>query len=171
MIIADVYNYEEGYIGLNISIAGLPESIVFKGNEFVLKSDFHITLINAVATARSIDINNAESIEKEIVYEFKNFINKQSLDRYQLFKKFRFVTRDERKSVIAMANVPNLKEFFDVLRQKYNTAIPYQPTHATIYVLPSKGGIGLLSDEQLEQDSVPVEVPELDNLKFDKISK
>ena len=169
MIISDIYYYEEGYIGLNIDIVGLPESIVIKGYEFVPKSDFHITLINARATARTIDINNADNIEKEIVNEFKNFIIKQPLDSYQLFKKFRFVTRDERKSVIAMASVPNLKEFFDILRKKYSAEIPYQPTHATLYVLPSMGGIGLLSEQQMAEGSEHVQVPELDNLKFDKV--
>jgi len=127
MTISDIYNYEDGYIGLNINIDGLPESIVVKGYELVPKSDFHITLINAGATARSIDAENAESIEKEILYEFKNFIYKQPLDSYQLFKKFRFVTRNERKSIIAVANVPKLKEFFDVLCKKYINPGSYRP--------------------------------------------
>jgi hypothetical protein len=171
MTIPDTYNYEEGYIGLLIDIVGLPKSIVVKGNKLVPKTEFHITLINAGAIAQSIDVNNANAIEKEIIDEFNKFIIKQPLDHYQLFKKFRFVTRDVRKSVITIASVPNLKEFFNILRKKYDKEIPYQPTHATIYVLPSKGGIGLLSDQQLEEDSVPVEIPELDNVKFDRISQ
>lgn len=151
-----------------IKIAGLPESITVDGDKLVPKTEFHITLINAGATAEFIKPSRADTIENEILNEFKEYIIKHRLDQYKLFNKFRLVTRDVRKSVIAMAHVPNLKEFFDILRKKYNKEIPYQPTHATIYVLPSKGGIGLLSDQQLEEDSKPVKIPELENLTFDQ---
>lgn len=168
MVISEIYNYENGYVGLMINILGLPESINVEGVKLIPKSEFHITLINAAATAQFINTENAESIEAEILEEFKRFITENPIDQYRLFKKFRFVSRDDRKSIIAMAEVPNLQEFFNSLRSSYDKTIPYQPTHATIYVLPNKGGIGLLSDRELERDSKEVEVSELENLKFDR---
>ncbi len=171
MIISEVYNYKNGYVFLMINIYGIPESINIDGLKLILKSEFHITLINVEATSKFINIENAKSIETEILEEFKKFIIEKPLDQYSLFKKFRFVSRDNRKTIIAMANVSNLIDFFDLIGNKYNKTIPYQPTHATLYGLLGKRSIGLLSNQELKRDSKKIVISELEDLKFNRHHK
>jgi hypothetical protein len=67
-----------------------------------------------------------------------------------------------------MAEVPNLDKFFEKLRDKFHKDIPLQPTHLTLYVNRPERGIGLLSDDELKRDTEPIEIVELENIKFDK---
>ena len=154
MKISIKHNYEFGYIILLVpSPIGLPVSISLQKEKLLLKSEFHITLINAEEIAKLIDQDNASKIEAEIVTEFEDFIR---------------VQRKERKTIVALAKVPNLVNFFERLKKKYQTNIPLQPTHVTMYTLQPEVGIGILSNEELERDSKLIEIKELKNLLFDK---
>ncbi len=165
------YQYLDGYIGLQVKINGeLPESLEVQGNRLILKSKFHINLINARATATFIDPNNQETVEAEIVSEFKDFILKYPLEQYQINEKFRYVQRDVRKTIVVMAEISNLDKFFERLRNKFHKDIPLQPAHLTLYVNRPERGIGLLSDEELRRDTEPIEIPELEKIKFGKLS-
>jgi hypothetical protein len=165
------YQYLDGYIGLQVKINGeLPESLEVYGNKLILKSKFHINLINARATATFIDPNNSETVEADIVSEFKGFITEYSLEHYRIIKQFRFVQRDVRRTIIIMAEVPNLDKFFEKLREKFHKDIPLQPAHLTLYVNRPERGIGLLSDDELTRDTEPIEIPELENIEFYKQS-
>ena len=147
---------------------GLPVSISLQKEKLLLKSEFHITLINAEEIAKLIDQDNASKIEAEIVTEFEDFIRENPLEDYKILPIFRFVQRKERKTIVALAKVPNLVNFFERLKKKYQTNIPLQPTHVTMYTLQPEVGIGILSNEELERDSKLIEIKELKNLLFDK---
>ena len=134
-------------------MVGLPGTITLEGSVLSLKTEFHITLIDVKSIASLIDENNVAKTEDEIVEEFKDFIKQLPLEEHTILHSFRFVSRDTRKTIIAMAEVPHLSEFFDRLRQKYGKNLPSQPTHVTIYTLPPGGGIGILSQEELTRDS------------------
>lgn len=165
MKLSDYHIYDNGYIGLVIPVTtGLPDSLFVQGEELTLKTEFHITLINAGAIATLIDKDNSEKIKAEIVTEFKDFVKNQPLEDYKILHIFRLVQRDVRKTVIAQAVVPHLVEFFDRLRRKYKVAIPDQPTHVTMYALRPERGIGILSEEELDRDSQSIEPAELANL-------
>jgi len=165
------YQYLDGNIALQVKLSGkLPDSLEVHGNKLILKSKFHITLIDARVTAISIDPNNSEDVEAEIVSEFKDFISEYSLEHYRIIQKFRYVQRDVRRTIIIMAEVPNLDRFFEKLRQRFDKDIPLQPAHLTLYVNRPQRGIGLLSDEELKRDTEPIEIPVLENIRFDKHS-
>ncbi|HEY4964298.1 MAG TPA: hypothetical protein VIH90_06405 [Candidatus Saccharimonadales bacterium] len=156
------YIYDKGYIVLNISLTNeLPKSITIKGHHLSLKSEFHISLINAGKIAQIIDQSQADEIEKQIVEQFNNYSESNSLDDYKLLKKYRFVERDVRKTVIEMVEVANLYSFFDQVKQTYGVDIPYQPTHVTLYTLQPEKGIGILSEQELSSESKPVDIKEL----------
>jgi hypothetical protein len=170
MVISDIYNYDNGYIGLitPFDTDAFPKTIDINNQELSLKSEFHISLINAGKVAALIDKNKQQQIENEIVEEFKDFITKLSLENYKVTKKFRFVERDERKTIIVIAEVPNLDKFFEKLRQKYGKDIPSQPTHITLYTLQPERGIGIFSENELNNESRQIELTEFDNLRFVK---
>lgn len=161
------YSYHNGYLDLpNLKFEGLPGRITVNGYELLLKSEFHISLVCAKRIAAIIDDERIEEIQAEIVDKFIRFVDQASLTTYRPLKQFRFVQRDTRRTVIMMVEVPRLEEFFELLENSYKKKLPLQPTHVTMYTLQLDTGIGILSDEQLEYDSVPVEIPELDRSNF-----
>lgn len=161
------YGYGNGYIHLaNFKINNLPPTLELNDVTLTLKSELHITLICAKKIASLIDESKADEVEQVILSTFINFVEKTPLTEYRPTKAFRFVERDEKKTVVVMVEIPGLNEFFDLLKDKYAKDLPLQPTHVTLYTLQPEIGIGILSQEELERESKPVEVRELDSLSF-----
>jgi hypothetical protein len=168
MQLPDIYNYADGHTILVIQVVPgtLPDSIHIEGLTLKLKSEFHITLVSSGRIAQLLDPGRAVELEAEIAQAFQSFIQKQPLENYEVFHSFRFVQRGDRKTIIAMASVDHLEDFFTELREKYQKDIPSQPTHTTLYTLQPDQAIGLLSDNELATDSKPIEVAGLERLQF-----
>jgi hypothetical protein len=165
-MISTHHNYDNGYIGLvNLSLEGLPKTVSVQGHTLHLKQELHISLICAKRIAPIINAAEKDKIEAKIVTLFKAFIGDHSLDNFSLLSEFRFVERDKRKTLVVMVEVPGLELFFKQLEEKYQTELPLQPTHITLYTLQPEAGIGILSPEELEQYSTVVTVPELAELQ------
>ncbi len=165
--ITHFHNYDNGYIGLiDLALKGLPETIIVEGYALHRKSEFHISLICAKRIAALIDPINSVQIETAIVSDFIQFVQSNPLTDYQVSREFRFVERDQKKTLVVMVAVPDIESFFEVLRQKYGTELPLQPTHITLYTLQPEIGIGILSQEELLRDYRLVEVTELANAPF-----
>jgi hypothetical protein len=159
--------YDIGYIYLaDLELGQLPEKIEVDGDTLLIKSEFHISLVCLKRLAPMIDEQNSQKITAEIIEAFENFTRKHPLTNYELLKdEMRLVKRDAQKTVIVMVKVPGLDMFFDKLRQKYKVDLPTQPTHITLYTLPPDTiGIGIVSDEMLQKQSVPIDLPELEKL-------
>jgi len=166
-IVSEFHNYDNGYIArVNVTLQNTPEKLDVKGQSLLLKGEFHISLICAKRIAALIDPENKESLQAEILAEFKKFILKHELKDFSLLPEFRFVEMDTRKTLIILVEVPDLDLLFTHLEEKYGTKLPLQPTHITLYTLQPEAGIGILSHEELEQYSELVEVPELEGLKI-----
>lgn len=159
----DFYENGFGYIRLeNLKFSGLPEKIVVDGDELVVKAEFHISLVWAGRLSGMIDEKNKDKIKNEMIEEFEKFTENNSLENYELTGELRLVKKADRKTIIAMAKVPNLDIFFEKLSQKYGVELPVQPTHITLYTLPSdKIGIGILSNEELQRISRIIGIPDI----------
>lgn len=162
----DFFENGYGYIRLeDLQLNKLPDRIKVDGDELVIKQEFHISLVWAGRLSEIVDKKDKEKIQKEMIEEFDNFTKKHSLKDYKLTKELRLVKREKRKSVIAMAEVPNISLFFERLSQKYGVDLPVQPTHITLYTLPTdKIGIGILSYGELDMYSELIDLPDLQSL-------
>ncbi|MDB5164066.1 MAG: hypothetical protein JWS12_684 [Candidatus Saccharibacteria bacterium] len=156
------YQYGNGYIVLkDLVLAGLPQKIALLGHEFFPKSEFHISLVCVYKLAALIDPNNKPLIENQIVAEFTQFVQQHPLSTYTLTPNFRHVQRGEKQTLIVMATVAGLEDFFKTLSQKYGVELPLQPAHITLYSIKPVTGIGILSPEELARDSHQVKIAEL----------
>lgn len=160
------YDYFEngfGYIRLeNLQLPKLPESIEVDGEKLVIKPEFHISLVWVGRLKDMVDEADKEKVKRGMIEEFENFVKEHPLDEYELTNDLRFVRQAEQKSVIVMADMPNLKLFFERLSHKYGVELPLQPAHITLYTLPSdKIGIGIFSQEELTDKTVPIDLPEI----------
>lgn len=161
-------NYKNQFITLaNLKVESIPDSIEIEGQKFIVKSEFHITLLAVRRIAEIIDTHNAEKLQIEIVHFFNEFAEKSPLNTYELLHEIRLVTVGENMTVVVMAKLEGIERLFTALEEKYHVKLPVQPTHITLYTLPSDTfGIPILSYDELENISRPLEVTELN---FDMI--
>ncbi|HEX5797038.1 MAG TPA: hypothetical protein VFX86_01460 [Candidatus Saccharimonadales bacterium] len=163
----DFYENGFGYIRLeNLKLnEELPDTITVESDEMVKKPEFHISLVWVGRLAGMINEDDQEVISVEMIKEFEKFIKKYSLTDYKLTRELRLVRKGEQKTVIAMVSMPNLDIFFEKLSKKYDVNLPVQPTHITLYTLPTdKIGIGILSFGELDTYSEPINITELQSL-------
>jgi hypothetical protein len=148
----------------DIKLENLPLTIVVEDKKLILKEELHITLVMAKRLAPLVNEDNSETIQEEIIKMFDAFTSKNTLKTYELTNELRLVKRDDKMTVIVIVKVPELEVFFDELRNKYSMNLPTQPTHITLYSLSPEVGISILSDEVLQHESKPVNIPELQSL-------
>jgi len=154
------YFYNENrYIVLPIEIGNLPEKISVEGNELLLKSEFHVSL---VCIKRLIEPYGeaAADIEQKILELFCAFVSKNAISFLTYKDEFRLAVFEERKSIIVLCDVSNLDKFPQLLKSELGIEISIQPTHITLYTLEPDAGIGLNSKAEMEAKSHPVAVPE-----------
>lgn len=164
--ITDAHLYGDGYITLgNIMLRGLPDVVHVEGYELVRKSELHISLACTKRLAPLIDPARPVDVERELVEEFKDVATVEPLDDFELLPEFRLVQKGIKKTLIVMAFVPGLELLYDELRDRFQTELPTQPTHITLYTLQPEAGTGILSRQQLSEISHVVDVPELLHLK------
>ncbi len=58
-----------------------------------------------------------------------------------------------------------MEEFFDALEAAYEVSFPLQPAHITIYTLQPDNGIGIFTEQELEDESFQVKLPELNHIR------
>lgn len=161
-MITDRHNYDDGYISLvNLDLANLPKTILVEGESFCRKTEFHISIICAKRIAPIINQGNAVKVEAEIVQHFIEFTKEIPLTEFRLLPEIRMVQRDERKTVVIMAELVGISEWFETLRRIYGKDIPTQPGHITLYALQPEKGIGLLSKQQVDEYSRIIALPKL----------
>lgn len=163
--LAKEYPYDKGYISLpSIDLSTLPSTITVNGQTLHVKSEFHISLVCVYRLAEMLDASQQEAKEKEIVQAFADYTTNHSLTDYKLLPEYRLVKRDKRVTVVVMAEVPGLADFFTFFSQKFGKDFPPQVAHITLYTLQSDAGIGIISADELQHDSEVVDVPELQDL-------
>lgn len=164
-MITPFHNYDSGYICLvDIPLHGMPEEVKVHGHVLHRKTEFHISLICVKKITPLIDNARNDQLAAEIVDAFIAYVKDRPLAEFRLSKNFRFVQRGERKTVVVMVDMPGLSEFFELLSNRYGVKLPVQPAHITLYTLQPDAGIGILSGEQLNQDSEACNIPELSQM-------
>lgn len=162
IMISHVHSYGHGYLAFaNIQLQGLPEAIEVDGERLLRKSEFHISLACLKRLAPLVNPDDPSAVEAEMVELFEDFILTEPLDDFELLPEFRYVERDERAAVVVMVYVPGLLGYFDVLRERFGTELPDQPTHISLYTRQPDAGISISSATDLANDTRVVKVPAL----------
>jgi hypothetical protein len=162
----DYFENGYGYIRLeDLKLGELPKSITVDGSELVIKPEFHISLVWVGSLKEMVNEPDKEKVKKEMIEEFEDFTKQNTMTDFVLTKELRLVRKEDRKSVIAMAEVPGIDAFFERLSRKYDVNLPVQPTHITLYTLPTdKIGIGILSYGELDAYTETIDLPNLQSI-------
>jgi len=136
-------------IYLPVFIPDLPKQIEIKGNILYVKNEFHISLvcIKKIEEKYNVKIPNFLNM---IINDFCEFNKINTLELLHYNNNYRFVARDDLKSVIVMCEILNLNKFFDLINRKYGLNIEYPPTHVTLYTLKDSIGIYLIDSSDIK---------------------
>jgi hypothetical protein len=152
--ICDSTKYEIGgqkldTIGLPVQIVDIPSKVNIEGYELKLKSSFHVSLVCIGKIIERHKITIPDFINK-IVEDFCDYLKSTEVNFLRYRDEFRFVSQNDRRAVVAMCDISNLKEFFDLINKKYTLKVEYQPTHVTIYTLQPDVGIFLSNEDDVQ---------------------
>lgn len=138
-----------GTIALDVAISDLPEHIEVEGNTLLRKTSFHVSLVCIDRIVKRHSISIPDFIEK-VISDFCVFINDNDISLTQYRDEFRFVQKEELKSVVVMCDVSNLGKFFNLLNEKYQLSLECQPTHVSLFTLQLDKAIFLIDSPDLE---------------------
>jgi hypothetical protein len=137
-------------INLPISVNKLPQKIIIGGYDLTLKSKFHVSLVCVGKIIEKNKISIPDFLNR-VMDDFCSYTKNNDIDFLRYHDEFRFVSQSERRAIIAMCDISNLQEFFDLINKKYNLNVEYQPTHVTIYTLQPEIGIFITNKEDLNK--------------------
>ena len=165
-------NFQNKFITLvDLQLPQLPERLEIESDVYVRKSEFHITLFAVERTAKLINEAKSEDIKIQLVQDFYDFVGGFNLDRWELTGETRLVNVEGNKTLVAMAKLKGIDKFFEKLSEKYGKKLPVQPTHITLYTLPTDTfGIPINSYEELENISKPFSIPEVQDKLAEALS-
>jgi len=147
------FAYSKGYIGLPVVVNNLPETIEVNEATLLRKTSFHVSLI----CVKDI-LDKKPDAEQVILNDFCEFTKENDISFFQYTGEFRFAEHEDRKTLVALCEVSNLKGFSEMLSAKLGVEIPAQPTHVTLFTLQPDMGIGLNTPEDMESKSIRVDV-------------
>jgi hypothetical protein len=153
-----VFHKTKRTIYLPVKLESLPENLVIGGHELLERSEFHVSLvcIGKIAEKFNISIPN---FDDKIVEDFCEFAKTKEIKLLGYKDEFRFVERENRKTVVVMCKMLNLDEFFNFINKKYSLEIESPPAHVTLYTLDGEAGIFLISADDIKNFTVPIPNP------------
>jgi len=145
-------------ISLLVSLKDLPKEIVFEGNTLLVNDFLHVSLIciGKIIEKYNIQVTN---FKDEIIKDFCEFSNENNIEPISYTNDFKFVEKEDKKTIVAMCKVPNLNKFFELINKKYKLNIEYPPTHVTLYKQPGKLGIFLTDTIDIKNLTKPISNP------------
>jgi hypothetical protein len=147
---------KEDTIGLPVAFSNLPEKIEIEGYTLFLKTTFHISLVCVGKIIEKYNISIPNFLDK-VIADFCDFTKNNKIDLIRYRNEFRFMSENERRTVVVMCDVSNLTKFFDYINKKYNTRIEYPPTHVTLYTLQPNLGIFMIDSSDMKRLTKPLE--------------
>lgn len=150
---------ESQTIFLPVSFENLPEEIKVQGQTLYLPSPFHVSLVYIGKMIKKYKITIPDFANK-IVGDFCDFTKTNDIDLIRYTNEFKFVTKNEKQTVVVMCEVSNLNKFFDLINQKYRLNVLYMPTHVTVYGdVKGRRGVWLMDEDDIKNFTVPIKNP------------
>lgn len=144
------FNKENGFFLLRLSEedVGLGDNpVTYQGKTFQPKEEVHITIFGS---RLSEELTEAMEEDSSLRRRLQAAIKEREWT-YELHNEWYHVVDGEEETIIRMARVPSLPEFYRRINRMAGVEIPERPTHVTLYTYNSDGGIGIATEEQFRQ--------------------
>lgn len=152
--------YNNGYLFLPVDWSeSLPEQVRYLNQTLYRKSELHVSLVCVKKLAAMVSPADTDAASKYILEAVDSFRRSYpgTLNIFTPTGEYRYVTKDDRRSIIAMVEVDGLEALFEHLRSYIHTDLPTQTAHVTLFTASPDKGIGILSNEELMATSVIIE--------------
>lgn len=145
-------------IVLPVSFSNLPAQIEVNEYNLSLKTEFHVSLvcIGKIIEKHNVTIHN---FLENVVNDFCEFSKSNKVDLIRYRDEFKFVSENEKRTVVVMCDISNLNKFFELLNRKYKLEIEYPPTHVTLYTLT---GLGIFLTDSMDMKNLTTPIENLD---------
>lgn len=154
----ETYAFGKQTIFLPVSFPNLPPTVDVEGQTLVVKPTFHVSLVCIGKIAEKYRVTIPD-FENSVIKEFCEFTKEHDVSVAKFRDEWKFAREGEKRAVVEMCDVPNLDKFFNLLNTKFNLAVPYPPTHATIYTLQPNVGIFITDEEDIKNLTKPILPP------------
>lgn len=158
LICGGKFVFSHNTICLLVSFNQIPDQIIFNEKTFVINTFLHVSL---VCVSKIIEKYNVliPNFENKIINDFCEFSRDNKVKKVEHTDDFKFVSKEDKETIIVMCKIPNLDKFFELINKKYELNIKYPPTHVTIYTLPGKLGIFLTDENDIKKLTKPIPNP------------
>ena len=152
------YQYGSRTIGIPVAVSNLPKEIEVEGYKLLAKTEFHSSLVYAGRIADKYGFYSAD-FEQKVLADFCAYTAAHSIEFVRFTGEFRFVDKEDKKTVVAMCEISNLAPFIDFLNKKYSLKLEYPPTHVTLFTLQLNAGVFLIDAEDLQKSTKIIPAP------------
>ncbi|MFC1787866.1 hypothetical protein ACFLZY_01455 [Patescibacteria group bacterium] len=154
---------------IDVEVPGIPEELEVLGQKWIKKPEFHITLIGfatkldklikTAAATRGEKVSNKEV--KNMIKDVLEKLSETSRFEVKMSNELRKAERDEDRTLIQMGEVEGVDEFLRSIEAEFQLepeSLKSPPVHITLYTGENGNGIGISTQEKLEELTVPIEV-------------
>lgn len=144
------FNRENGFFVLQLSKeeVGLgEEAVTYQGKTFQPKEEVHITIFGS---RLSKELAEAMADDPALGRRLQAAVRETDWS-YQLHDEWYHVVDGEEETIIRMAGVPPLADFYRRVQRMSGVEISARPTHVTLYTYNSPKGIGIATEEEFRQ--------------------
>ena len=152
------YQYGSRTIGIPVAVSNLQSEIEVEKYKLFAKTEFHTSLVYAGRIADKYGFVSSD-FEQKVVADFCEYTTVHSIEFVRFTGEFRFVDKEDKKTVVAMCEVLNLTGFIDLLNTKYSLKLKYPPTHVTLFTLQPNVGVFLIDAEDLQKSTKIIPAP------------
>ncbi len=175
-VVPDPYHVRMGYVTLDHTIPGLTSQFSAFEKDWILKREFHVSLISLKNIMRflfwddpyrdEVGMRSGAKIMAETLQ--KVFANSQPT--FSSFTgELRLVKDGDKETIVAMCKVKDLDKAFEILNDWFvdneEEKIEMPPTHITLYTLANRKAIGVTTQEELHALTRKLEDSEIELLK------
>lgn len=171
-----LFKEEKGGALLEVTLPALKGQIEFQGKKFVLKPEFHVTLVGFAAKldkkAKEAAMTRGEAMSNTQAGEqVKQALVKAAEGRtfkVSFLPETRRAKKGEFETIIKMCQVEGLSEYLHAVEAELGLAqgsIELPPTHTTVYTLENGQGIGVSNQAQLNELTTPLMEDEVEELR------
>ncbi len=142
---ASFYAHRPDYVHVPVNLLGLPERIDALGEAWHVKSEHHVTAIDAGWLAERLGRGH-----DEVWAAVAAALDEVEAGPVALGDELRRAERGEERTLVVMCEVAGLDELHRVLGTRLGAELELPPAHVTIYTdAPGRPGIGLHDDAEL----------------------
>lgn len=175
-VLAGQFREERGGALLALELPPLQQRIEFGEKTFVLKPEFHVTMVGfgarldkrckEAAAARGEAISN--SIAAERVKAALQKAAEGMTFSIRLSPETRRAQKGEAETIIKMCEVEGLADYLRRVEGELGLSpdsIELPPTHTTVYTLENNQGVGIANQQQLSELTIKLTADELEELR------